>query len=533
MKENSELKKIEKLPKSNKSILGSILKIIVFIILLFIQVNIMCYEFDYSKGSYNILLICDFILKLFSVLWLFIRHDDDAYKISWILLIFVFGISAIIIYFLWGNSRLSKKKTDKICKIENDTKKYLYNSPEILNDFSQKNDVLETNEIKYIQNVCGFYLNYNDSVKYLKNGNIFFEELKKDLKAAKKSIFMEFYIYSKGKLLTEVVSILKEKAAEGLEVVLIIDSLGSLVTKPKNFIKDLEKSGIKAYIYNEFSINTSDYINFRNHKKIVSIDSNISYIAGVNVADEYSNIKEKYGYWKDNGIKVTGEASFAVQVMLLRDVEIITNISQDYKRYKEENIEKNIDKAQNVNHDKGFVLCFADGPHNRKNPMEEVYIQSINNSKDYIYIATPYLTMGEAIINNLMYKARTGVKVNLFVPHIPDKKFVQMIARSRYEELLEAGIQIFEFTPGFLHAKMLVSDDTKAIVGSANLDFRSLHLNFESMCYISDTGEEIKIKEDFEEMKKMSTEVKLEVWKKRGIFKRVFEKLISSFSPLV
>lgn len=531
MSVNNELKKIEKLPKANKNIVESVIKITVFIIFIIIQIKIMCYIYDYSKTMYNMCLIIDFSLKIFSVIWIFIRHDDDAYKISWILLIFIFGISAVLVYFLWGNSRLSNKKTKKICKIEDNTKKYLYSSSEVLNEFSKKNDTLTVDQIKYIQNVCGFYLNYNANVEYLKDGDIFFEELKKDLISAKQSIFMEFYIYSKGVMLTQIVNILKEKANRGIEVVVVIDSLGSLLTKPKNFIKDLESSGIKVYVYNKFKFNTSDYINFRTHKKIVAIDSNIAYMAGINLADEYCNIQEKYGYWKDTGIKIEGEAAFSVQMMILRDMEIISGKAPSYKKYKEINIEKNINK--NLIKNKGVVLCFSDGPHNRKNPMEEVYIQSINNAKKYLYLATPYLTMGESIISNLMYKARTGVSVKLFVPHIPDKKIVQMITRSRYEELLEAGIKIYEFTPGFLHAKMLVSDDTKALIGSANLDFRSLHLNFESMCYISDTGEEMFIKEDFKKIEELSNEIKLEIWKKRSIFKRIFEKFISSFSPLV
>ncbi len=445
--EENNLTKIENTPKANKKISISVVKLITLIIFIIGYVILVIFSYIHVNIFSSIFRIVNTISKIFTIIYLLYRHEDAAYEISWILLIAFFGIGAVILYFLWGNSRFSDKACKKIQNIEDSSKIYLNKSSEIIKDFEIANnyDKTKIKQLKYMINISGFPIYYNDNVRYLDSGEAFFDSLKKDLKKAKESIYIEFYILSEGKLWSDILEILKEKAKKGVEVHISIDSLGSFLTKPKNFVKDMKSFGINVYIFNKISFNVSSYINFRNHRKIVVIDSNIAYVGGVNIADEYANIEEKYGYWKDTGVRLVGQIAFSFQMMILRNLEIITNKKQDYKRYSESNMQKNFNMEQSANN--GFVMAYADGPYNKKDPCENIYIQTINSAKKYIYISTPYLILGETMYNTMLNIARSGVDVRIVVPHIPDKKMVQIITRSHYEELLEAGVKIYEFTP--------------------------------------------------------------------------------------
>ena len=348
----------------------------------------------------------------------------------------------------------------------------------------------------------------------------------KDLENAKKYILIEFYILSKGKLWDRTFEILKRKAQEGVKIEIIADSLGCLFRLPKNFEKDLEEANIEFHRFNQFNLIINGYINYRDHRKIVVIDGNVAYTGGVNLADEYANIIEKYGHWKDGGIKIIGKAVWSYALMFLRTKEKLTNKQIDYLWYKNDTPQKEYKR-------KGYVLPCADGPDNRKHPIENIFIQTINYAKESVYITTPYLILSETLLTALLNSARSGVDVRIVTPHIPDKKIVQIATRSYYEVLLEAGVKIYEYKPGFIHAKTLVVDGNTSIVGTANMDFRSMHLNFECINFSYKTGEEIAIKEDFENVIKKCIEVDLTDWKNRSLIQKWEEALVAAFSPMM
>ena len=287
----------------------------------------------------------------------------------------------------------------------------------------------------------------------------------------------------------------------------------------------MEENGIEVYKFNPFSPILNGYINYRDHKKIVVIDGKNGYTGGVNIADEYVNLVSKFGHWKDVGLKITGEAVWNLTIIFLRTLESIEKNNIDYNWYKTEY--KNLEKAS------GYVLPLADGPENRKAPIENTYIQTINYAKDYVYMTTPYFIISEPLLTAMLNSARGGVDVRVVVPHIPDKKLVYLATRSYYEVLLEAGIKVYEYKPGFIHSKTLVSDDNTSIVGTANLDFRSMHLNFENIVWTYQTGEEEKIKQDFESMLSNCTEVKLDEWKLRSPLIKIAEAVIAAFAPML
>lgn len=257
----------------------------------------------------------------------------------------------------------------------------------------------------------------------------------------------------------------------------------------------------------------------------------VAYTGGVNIADEYVNLIEKYGYWKDVGIKIYGESVNSFVVMFLGFLEQITNKRIDIKEYINIGKDESSDKVRKEK--AGYIMPFDDGPDNMKNPTENVYIQAFNYTKNYMYMTTPYFVVSQTVLDSILNSARSGVDVRIIVPYIPDKKLVNIATKSYYEVLLEAGVKIYEYGPGFIHAKSFVADDNISIVGTANLDFRSMHLNFECTVFTYNTGEEIKIKEDFESMLIDCKEIKLDEWRKRSIITKLMEAFMTAFSPMI
>ncbi|MDO4283256.1 MAG: cardiolipin synthase [Clostridia bacterium] len=527
--EKSIMKKNKK--KGEKKRFVTILKIASVIILFLIQIAFMLLLYTTGKGIYKYARVVYEMIKIGAILYLLYRHDSSAYKISWILFITFMPVVGLIVFFLWGNSKLRKKKELEIRRVRVETENMLRDSDQISEEIA-KFDKFKANQVKYTTNITGYPVYRNQGVQYFSIGEEFFQSLKKDLQKAEKYILVEFYIIAQGKLYDEIFEILKAKVREGVRVQLIVDSLGAMFRFPKNVREELEEEGIEIYVFNKLSAPLSGYINYRDHRKIVVIDGVCSYTGGVNLADEYANIIERFGHWKDVGIKITGEATWSFTLMFLRALEQMTEKEIDYEWYQkigEESIKKwNLQEKK-----QGYVLPCADGPDNRKNPIESIYIQTINYAKDYIYITTPYFVISEALLTALLNSARSGVDVRIILPHIPDKKMVQRVTRSYYEVLLEAGIKVYEYKPGFIHSKTFVADDNTAIVGTANLDFRSMHLNFECINWMYQTGEEMKVKQDFEEMLKNCIEIDLNEWKKRSIFKKVWEAILTAFAPMM
>ena len=528
---NLKPSKLKKGKKGEKNILLTCFKIVAVSVIFVLQIVFMAFMYTTTKGIYIYARYVFEALKVITALFILYKHDSAAYKISWIVFILVFPVVGIVAYILWGNSKLRKKEELKLRKIRVDTENSLESKEEV-KEALKKEDIYKYMQANYINKISGYPVYFNQGVEYFDIGENFFKSLNEDLKKAKNYIFIEFFIISQGKLWNETFEILKEKAKEGVEIKIIIDSFGSLLKKPKNFKEELEQYGIKLYKFNPFSPVINGYINYRDHRKIVVIDGVVSYTGGVNLADEYANLIERFGYWKDGGIKVEGEAAKSFLIMFLRNIEEITLQKVDYEKYikiSEENLPKRNINKNNV----GFIAPFADGPDNRKNPIENIYIQTLNYAKKYVYMTTPYFIVSENILNAILNSARSGVDVRLIVPYIPDKKIVNVATKSYYEVLLEAGVKVYEYKPGFIHSKTFVSDDEVSIVGTANIDFRSMNLNFECTTWTYKTNVEKDVREDFENMLKECKEINLDEWKKRSIFRKMAEGFVAAFSPMM
>ncbi len=518
--------------KGEKNFFITLLKTLVVAIIFLIQVILVFVLYTTARGIYIYARVIYEIIKIVTILYVIYHHESAAYKISWILFIGFVPVVGILAYILWGNSKLKLKKEREIRRVRVSTDNYLTNSSDIVKEI-EKNDEYKANQIKYMNKISGYPIYRNQGVEYFRIGEEFFDSLKKDIKKAKKYILIEFFILERGKLFDSIFDILKVKAKEGVKIQIICDSLGCLLKNNKGLEKEFKEYGIEYYKFNSFSPIINGYINYRDHRKIVVIDGIYAYTGGVNIADEYVNLIEKFGHWKDVGIKISGKSTWSLSVMFLRTLEQITNKPIDYMWYKAISNDLNNNNIIDKNNNHGYILPLADGPDNRKQPIENTYIQTINYAKKYIYMTTPYFVISEQLLIAILNSARSGVDVRVVVPHIPDKKVVYTATRSYYEVLLEAGVKVYEYKPGFIHSKTFVADDNTAIVGTANMDFRSMHLNFEDIIWTYNTGVEKDLKDDFKKMTEECIEINLEEWKSRSFLKKVGEALISAFSPML
>lgn len=510
--------------KNEKNIVLTLTKVISTIIILVFQLLFMLLIYNGTNGSSKIISVIFEVIKIIAVISLLYKKSTPEYKITWIIFIMFLPVVGIVAFFLWGNNSLKRYLDRKLSKIHIENEKYLAPSTIIENEI-ELIDKYKYNQFRYIKTTTGYPVYSNNGVKYFNKGIDFFENLKNDLRNAKKYIFVEFYIISSGTLYDEIFEILKQKSSEGVKIYIIYDAVGSMKKLPKDFENQMRNNGIEAYKFNPFNIAISGYVNYRDHRKIIVIDGNIAYTGGVNISDEYVNYIEKYGYWKDVGIKITGRPVNAFVIMF---VGFLIQLSENKIDIDEYICDENELEVKN-----GYISSFDDGPDNLTSSTENVYIQTINYTKEYIYITTPYLIISESILDSITNSARSGVDVKIILPFIPDKKIVNIATKSYYETLLEAGVKIYEYTPGFIHSKTLVADNEVSIVGTANLDFRSMYLNFECSVLTYKTGEEVAIKQDFEDMLLECKEIKLQDWKKRSIITKILEAIITAFSPIL
>ena len=378
-------------------------------------------------------------------------------------------------------------------------------------------------QFEYIYNTSNLKTYSNTSVQYLKNGEEFYKELIEDLKKAKKYIFMEYFIIERGQMWNGILEILEEKAKQGVDVRVMYDDIGTIYKLPNNYPKRMKKKGIKCVKFNSFVPIMSALHNNRDHRKITIVDGKVGYVSGLNIADEYINVVQRFGYWKDTGVRLKGEAIKSLLMMFLQLYNVQTQKIEDYKAYL-----KDVEPVKA----KGFVCPFGDGPKYFYSDYiaENVYLNMINNAKDYVWITTPYLIIDSKINNALCAAAKRGVDVRIITPRIPDKKTIFMLTRSCYRVLKQAGVKIFEYEKGFVHAKQFLCDDDLSIVGTINLDYRSLMHHYECGVLMKGVDCIKDIKKDFENM--FATSINMKDYKQNK-FIRLYCAIIRAFTPML
>ena len=451
------------------------------------------------------------ILSVLLVLGIVKESKSLSKDLPWIIIIMLFPIVGALLYIVIGGNLKKSKVLKAIKQSEENGGKYFVQNKDIKKEIEEQNN----GKLNYLMNYLNFPVTKNNEVKYYSFGEKAFPDMISELKNAKKFIFLEYFIIKTGKMWDEILKILEEKAEQGLDVRLIYDDMGCIAFLPTNYPKKMEEKGIKCVAFNKLNPFLGVIMNNRDHRKMMIIDGKTVFSGGMNLADEYINLEHPYGIWKDNGIKIKGDAVWNFTVMFLNM----------WNAYKKEDSNYNIFKydfsKENLNN-KGYVVPYFETPLDSEIVGENVYL----------YIFTPYLIIDTDMINSLILSAKRGVDVRIVVPGIPDKKIVYSLTTSYFETLIKNGVKIYKYTPGFVHSKVFISDDNIATVGTINLDYRSLYLHFECGVFMQDVEVINEVKKDLvETIEKSHLVSKKDATPK--FFKGVWQAVLRLFAPLM
>ena len=472
----------------------------------------------YSMWGFTLSMVLGAITSIFIIN----KRGNPDHKITWIVFILIFPIFGISIYLLWGGGRVLPHLRKKMRACESHYKPYLKMDDSVLNSIRYF-DMPHSRQAEYLTNEANSPLYSNTSAEYLPSGERYFERLLEELENAKEYIYIEFFIIAEGYMWDKIYAILKQKASEGVEIKIIFDDFGSIKRQHKGFLQKIRKDGIEISVFNPIYPLFNNFLNNRNHRKIVVIDGILAFTGGINIGDEYINYEERFGHWMDSGVIIKGNAVTSFLCMFLTMWEFITGKRIDAApRIKETNIV-----------DDGFAIPYSDGPLNLNNPAEGIYSQILNSAQKYVYIMTPYLVIDDMMTSTLCMAAKSGIEVCIVTPHIPDKWYVHNVTQYNYLELLQAGVKIYEYTPGFLHSKIFLSDDLIATVGSVNMDYRSFVFHFECGVWLDNKEAALDIKQHFREVLAVSQEITLKNWKKRTLKLRLKQAILHIFGPLM
>lgn len=488
----------------------------------FLQIGIMLFLAMYLK-QYSVQIY--FILEFASIVTVFaLVNNSESYKITWIIIILVLPVAGLFLYATWGRKRKNSRYFKRFRELDIQRRKRLMHDEEVAEDL----EIEHPNKVqisRYLRKE-GFPIYKNTKAIYYEVGEKVLSAMVEDIKYAKKFIFMEYFIVSEGKVWGEMLEILTQKVKEGVEVKLLFDDFGTLKINTHAFRKDLKDRGLEMCIFNPIHKDVARMsFNYRNHQKITVIDGNIAYTGGFNLADEYANYIERFGHWKDSGMRLCGEGVYSFTCFFL-DMWRISN--------KNAELDDEAYRPQIKVEEEGYVQPFMGGPHrNPHNPTEGAYTRMINKARDYIYITTPYLVLDQKMLEDLTSAAESGVDVRIIVPKRYDKWYVYMVNVSNYGKLMEAGVQIYEYTPGFIHAKNVVVDDECAICGTINTDYRSFYLHYECGVFISEMDAVEDIKKDFLQTLEVCDAMDLIKWLKRPIGNKLIQQILRIISPLL
>ena len=454
-------------------------------------------------------------------LGIFNRNGSVSYRISWILLVLAVPVAGMILYVLWGGNRQAKRLSLKRVPPPKERAGDRLESGDNVSRLAHKLPAWE--RLANYLHKKGFLLYGNTAVAYFPEGEAFFKDLLERLSRAERFIFLEYYIVAEGSLWNSVFQVLRRKADEGVEVKLIFDDFGNITRLTGRTLMEIEAAGVEVQIFNPVHKYVNRlYFNYRDHRKIAVIDGNIAYTGGLNIADEYANLIERFGHWKDTGVRLEGEGAWGFTGQFIHMWEMLGGTVDNEHDYYRPQV-----PGQGV----GFCQVFVDGPmNNPDNPAEDTYFQLITCARRFLYITTPYLAVEESMVKALCIAADGGVDVRLMLPAIPDKKYVYMVAETYFGELMEHGVKIYRYRPGFLHAKSVMVDREVALVGTTNMDYRSFQLHYECGVLLYDMPVVEDLLEDMDAVMAQSSQVTMEEWKQRGFFRQVMETVLKLFA---
>lgn len=516
-------KKLRKPDKTYGNIyVSGILRALIVAILVLAQILfITCLSLAMTKYTVFFYFLVE-LASLIVIITLVNGNSATSFKVGWISIILIMPITGHIMYVLWGSNN-NKKENNRVNAIFKNAHKYLKEDDKAKEVFAEEYPILKRTS-DYLSSEK-FPLYKNNNIEYYPMGEKVFDAMIEDIYKAEKFILIEFFIVAEGVLWDRFHQALLERINAGVEVKFLYDDFGAMFRTNKYFKEDLEEEGFEVRVFNPIHKYLDKlYFNYRSHQKILVIDGNIGYTGGVNIADEYANIHRRFGKWKDTAIRIEGEGAWGFSTTFLQMWDISGEGTVDYRKYM---------PTKKFKENNSFCHIVSDGPaNNPDNPIESLYRQMMSGAQKFLYITTPYLIIEEDMANQLMIAAKSGIDVRIITPFIPDKKTVKLLTNYNYGKLLRAGVKIYEYKPGFIHAKNIVND-MSAVVGSINMDYRSFYLHYECGAWMCDKKIVNTIKQDFLKTLEESVEITYEDWLKRPLRVKLVQPLINLFQTLL
>lgn len=528
---------VQKSKKASRLIFG---RTAVVILSLIVQaVTLVAAVFWLSEYS-TLIYIAFVLLGAVTVIHILNEESNASFKMAWMIPVLVIPVFGTLVY-LYVNMQLGTKlMNSRLGKMEEQTAQYVKQSENTLAALDDSS-AGEKGLAQYLYNVGRFPVYRDNELEFFPLGEDKFEEMLRQLRRARKFIFMEYFIVTESEMWNTVLAVLREKVAEGVEVRFMYDGMCSLMLLPYGYYKELETMGIQSRPFSQIKPVLSTYQNNRDHRKILIIDGETAFTGGINLADEYINRIVRFGHWKDTAVMIKGEAVKSFTYMFLKMWHVAGRRDQipetDLKNYifdiPADRVLSEPDLKNTRLHGGGYVIPYCDSPFDSEQVGKRVYIDILNRAKKYVHIMTPYLILDDETIAALRYCAARGVETVVIMPHIPDKVYAYLLARTYYKELLQHGVHIYEYTPGFVHAKEFISDDVRATVGTINLDFRSLYLHFECGAYIYENPVVAEIEADFAATLRRCEKITEESCRQYSKFKLLIGKVLRLFAPLM
>lgn len=522
---------IRLLKKGQKGLIYMLFSRMGIIILLFLVQILFLFSVFQKFGEYiPHFLGGNFLFTVIILIYLINNRMDPSAKIIWLVIIMAFPVfGALLLVYTQTDvgHRAVKKRLTNLMEL---TRQSIPQSPKTMEALEKESPEAAALS-RYVSRTGCYPVFDHTDVTYFPLGEDKFYEMLRQLEQARHFIFLEYFIVDEGVMWGKVLELLAQKAREDVEIRMMYDGSCEFTTLPYDYPSSLERFGIRCKMFSPLTPLLSTYYNYRDHRKILVIDGHTAFTGGVNLADEYINRKVRFGHWKDTAIMVKGEAvkSFTLMFLQMWNIDEPAPLFKKYLQYPTSGQQT----AAVQKKMQGYVLPYGDCPLDQARVGEQVYVDILNHAVRYVHIMTPYLILDSVMENALKFAAERGVEVALILPGIPDKAAAYALAKTHYPSLLESGVNIYEYTPGFVHAKVFVSDDEKAVVGTINLDYRSLYHHFECAAYLYRTACIPDIEADFQATLKHCRRVTPETLRREKLSIRLAGHALKFLAPLL
>ena len=494
------------------------------VLLLIVQVVLVFSFYSWLRGLLPFFSVITTLFTIGGVIYLFNCDMDSSAKLTWMFIIAILPITGVALLAFTQTNLGHRTLQRRVAELIDQTAGAVPQPVEAMEKL--KDDPAGTDDLVAFMNRSGCFPVFSGTeTVYFPQGEDKFAAMLEELRKAEKFIFMEYFIIEEGYMWGSILRILEEKAKAGVDVRVMYDGMLEITTLPSDYCKLLEARGIKAKAFAPIRPVVSTHYNYRDHRKILVIDGKVAFNGGVNLADEYINRRERFGHWKDTAVMLRGDAARSFALMFLQ----MWNITEQTPAFDP----WIADSGFAPEHPSGFVIPFGDCPLDEDKVGRAVYMDILNRATDYVHIMTPYLILDDELKTALTFAAQRGVEVRLILPGIPDKKLAYALAKSHYRQLVRAGVEIYEYTPGFVHAKVFVSDDAKAVVGTINLDYRSLYHHFECGTYLYRADCIPDIERDFQDTLAKCRKVTPETIKNETPYYKIMGNLMKFVAPLM